>query len=68
MKFHKLYNGIQETYRIDPEGFINPFNYLSPEFERVLKNRYFRLPKYNPHIKRLNTPEIAGYTPIIKNY
>lgn len=68
MKFFRHYDGTRETYRIDYDSFISTFNYLSPEEERLLRSRYAKLPKYIPQVKRLNTTEIGGYTPIIKNY
>ena len=68
MKYYRHYDGTQEVYRIDYDSFHNPFNYLSPEFEYILRSKYSKLVKYIPQVKRLNTPEIAGYTPTIKNY
>lgn len=68
MKFFKLYDGTQQAYQIDYNSFPKLFNYLSPNYEYLLKSKYVKMPKYDPHIKRLNTPEIAGYAPKIRNY
>lgn len=68
MKFYRLYDGTQQVYWIDYESFPKPFNYLSPEFERILRSRYMKKPVYDPMVKRLNTIEVCGYTPKINNY
>ncbi len=64
----KLYDGTQTAYRIDPDSFNEPFNYLSPQFKKLLKSKYVKLPKYRPEVKRLNTAAVAGYEPKIANY
>ena len=68
MKYFRYYDGNQDVYRIDYDSFHNPFNYISPEFERILRTKHTQIPKFIPQVKRLNTPEIAGYTPLIRNY
>ena len=68
MEFYKPYDGTQPTYRIDYDSFPKQLNYLSPKLEKLLRARYSRLPKYNPLVKRLNTPEITGCCPKIMNY
>lgn len=68
MHFYKSYDSTETLYRISYDSFVNPFNYLSPEEERLLRSRHVKLPGYNPVIKRLNTPEIAGCSPKIVNY
>lgn len=68
MKYFKPYNGTRLVYRIDYKSFVNPLNYLEPSLENQLRSRYSKIPIYNPMIKRLNTPNIAGYSPVIKNY
>lgn len=68
MKYHKLYDGTRPVYRVAYDAFVEPFNYLELSLEYQLRSRYVQLPKYNPMVKRLNTPEIAGYSPDIKNF
>lgn len=68
MKFFRSYDGTQQTFQIDYGSFHKPFSYLSPEFERLLRSKYVKQPKYNPHIKRLNAIEVCGCTPKVRNY
>lgn len=68
MKLEKLYDGTRPVYRIAYSGFIKPLNYISPQFEYLLRSKYVKLPKYNPVTKRLNTVDTAGYAGKIKNY
>lgn len=68
MKFERSYDGTRPTYRIDYGSFVRPLNYISPKFERQLRSRYAKIPKYNPLVKRLNTVNTAGYAGKIKNY
>jgi hypothetical protein len=67
MKFEKSYDGTQKFYRKSYSLFVKPFNYLSPNYEYLLRSKYVKKPYYNPVVKRLNTIEISGVTPKIEN-